>query len=127
MFTKGFLAGVKQKALRRKLWYSHLDEIERGILSLAAKIIENVKSDLLNSQILQIIVKLREASKSPFVKQVELYGRVRAEAIRKQGLSFGYKGSCKILGDRNFIRYLLFLNYYQPPQWRIILWSVNNG
>lgn len=127
MFTKSFLAGVKHKALRKKLWYSHLDTIERGIFSLAAKIIENVKSTLLNTQILQIIVKLREASKSHFIKQVERYGRERAKTIQQQGFAFGYKDSNRLVSNLQFINYLIFLDYYQPSQWKIKREGICNG
>jgi hypothetical protein len=119
MFTKGFLAEVRRNALRRRVWYKALDSVERGILSIAAKIIDSVKSDVLNFQIVKIIAKLRDASKSNFVKLFEQHGMERGRIIQSQAYIFGYNGASELLKDNGFIKYLTFLDYHQPIGWRI--------
>lgn len=119
MFTKGFLSEVRRNALRKKIWYKALDSLERGILSISAKIFEFVNSDTLNLQIVKIIDKLREASKCSFVKHLEQYGMERMKIIKSQATFFGYHGAGELLKDRDFIKYLAFLAYNQPIGWRI--------
>ena len=44
MYTSSFLTEVRRKALRRGVWYGALDRVERGILSLAAQVVDRVES-----------------------------------------------------------------------------------
>jgi hypothetical protein len=50
--------------LHRKVWYSALDGLEREILSILARIIDGVKSSVLNVQLVKIITKLAPAGLS---------------------------------------------------------------
>src|SRR4030043_1621804 len=104
MFTKGFLAEVRRGALRKGVWYSALDSVERGILSIASQVIESVKSDLLNFQLVDIISKLRDAYKCGFVKHFELHGMERIKIIKYQAQLFGYNGANNLLKDKGFIK-----------------------
>ena len=119
MFTKEFLSDVRRLALRRKVWYSALDSLERGILSISARIIDDVKSSVLNVQLVNILAKLRNACKSGFVRHLEDFGMVRARTIRDQARVFGYKYLDELVRDLGFVRYLAFLDYNQPIGWRI--------
>jgi len=119
MFTKGFLSKVKSDALRKRVWYKALDVVERGILSIAAKIIDSVKSDVLSFQLVKIIAKLRDACKSDFVRYFEQHGMKRGRTIQSQAYSFGYNSASNLLKDKGFIKYLIFLDYHQPIGWRI--------
>ena len=119
MFTKGFLSEVRRNALRKRVWYRALDSVERGILSISAKIIDTVKSDVLNYQLVRIIAKLRDAFKSGFVRHFERFGLERVRVIQGQAYSFGYGGAKELSRDMGFIKYLVFLDYNQPIGWRI--------
>ena len=119
MFTKEFLLSVRREALRRKVWYSALDSVERGILSIAAKITETVKSTLLNSLLVMIVEKLRNARKSGFIRHIERFGVERMRVIQAQAIVFGYKGAEQLGMDLSFIKYLMFIDYNQPIGWRI--------
>jgi len=119
MFTKDFLLIIRRQALRRRIWYSALDCIERGILSISARIIDDVKSTLLNIQIVKIIAKLKDAGKSGFIRNLERHGVERIQEIQKQATRLGYKSAGALSKDLNFLRYLMFLDYNQPIGWRI--------
>ena len=120
MFTKEFLQEVRHKAIRKKVWFSALDSLERGILNITLTIIDNVKDSLLNIQLLRIITKLKDACKSEFIKHFEKFGVQRVKAIQIYAYSFGYKAAENLYGDLEFIRYLTFLDFNQPRGWRII-------
>ncbi len=119
MFTREFLSEVRRQALRRRVWYSALDCVERGILSISAKVIEGVKSSLLNIQIVRIIAKLRDACKSGFVRHMERYGVERVRVVQAEAARLGYLGAAALSRDLGFIRYLMFLDFNQPIGWRI--------
>lgn len=119
MFTKEFLSDVRRQALRRRVWFSALDATERGILYISGKVIDDVKSTILNTQLVRIIAKLRDACKSGFVKHLEQFGMVRVRTIRVQATSFGYEWADSLLSDFSFVRYLMFLDWNQPIGWRI--------
>jgi hypothetical protein len=119
MLNRGFLIEVRRHALRRRVWYSAIDNVERGILSISAQVVDEVRSSLLNIQLVRIIAKLRDACKSGFVRHLEAFGMVRARTIRDQAAVFGYKRLDELVRDLGFVRYLAFLDYYQPIGWRI--------
>ena len=63
MFTGQYLTSVKRKALRKGVWYSTLDRVERGIISLTARLIDRVESEMLGVVLVKILVKLVKALK----------------------------------------------------------------
>jgi len=107
MFTRGFLAGVRRKALRRKVWYSALDRVERGILSLTSRIVDRVES------------RVKEALKSPFVKRMETYGVDMAGKMAGQAVEWGYGDACGWVMDMGFSRYLTLLDFNKPSGWGV--------
>lgn len=119
MVTKEFLLEVRRLALRRKVWYSALDGLERGILSISAHIIDSVKSSVLNVQLVNIIAKLREACKSGFVRHMERFGFKRARIVQTNAERICYLGAAGLVKDLRFIEYLMFIDYNQPIGWRI--------
>src|SRR5947209_16157317 len=55
------LAGLKTRALRKRVWYRVLDRIERGLLDLTIRWVDNVRSRRLTETLLRILVKLARA------------------------------------------------------------------
>jgi hypothetical protein len=117
MFTRGFLAEVRRSALRRRVWYSALDSLERGILTLASRVVDEVRNTALNVEIVKIIAKLRDAAKSGFVRHVEAFGMRRVREIREQAVSLGSLVAGGWAREMGFVRYLAFLDYNQPRGW----------
>ena len=105
--------------MRRRVWYSALDGLERGILSISARIIDGVRSTLLGVQLVRIIAKLRDACKSGFVRHLERFGVERVRVVQAEAVKLGYLGAAALSRDLGFIRYLMFLDYNQPIGWRI--------
>jgi len=114
MFTRGFLVGVRRKAFRRRVWYSALDRVERGILSLTSQIVDRVESRVLGVELVKILAKLRDAMKSAFTRHVESYGFKRVVQLVKQAKAMGCERALEWLHDMSFIRYLTFIDINQP-------------
>ena len=117
MLTREVLVEARRRALRRGVWYSALDVVERGILSLASYILDSVQSNVLSAQLVNIIAKIRDACKSGFIKHLERFGMARVRVIQAQAFSFGYEGAKTLSSDFDFVRYLSFLDFNQPIGW----------
>ena len=106
MFTRDFLISVKRKALRKGVWYRSLDGIERGILSLAARVVERVDSAVLGVELVKIIAKLRDDFKGEFVKLMETFGFRRIKEIVGMAQLWGNYTAGTWGRDVGFVRYL---------------------
>ena len=108
---------IRAKALRKRVWYKALDKLERGIMNLTISIVDRVKSDTLAKELVKIIVKIRDASKSAFIRQVECYGVNKVQDIVAQANRFGSRVADEWLRDVGFA-WLLTLNMlHSPPGW----------
>ena len=114
MFTRGFLVEMRRKAIHRRVWFKVLDRVERGILSLAVRVVEQVESAVLGTVLLQIVRKLRDSLKSEFVKRMEGFGLVKARKIAQQAISWGYEAARAWIIDPGFVRYLTMIEVNKP-------------
>lgn len=114
MFTSRFLFEVRRKALRRRVWFKALDTVERGILSLAARVVDEVRSVVLGVELVKILNKLRDALKSGFVRRMEEYGIKRARKIAAQAVAWGYHSARTWASDFGFIGYVTILDVNAP-------------
>ena len=117
MLSKEFLREVRGIALRKRVWYRALDEIERGIVNLTISVVESVKSPTLVREISKILAKLREAFKSAFIKHVENYGFKKLMDVINVAVSLGNVEALK-WGSESFARLLAVNNYNNPVGWR---------
>jgi hypothetical protein len=119
MLTREYLAEIRYQALRKRIWYKTLDDIERSIFSLSVTVCNKIHSNLLNIQLEKIIAKLKNVIKSEFVRYFERFGIARMITIQKQAIDFGYNKANGLKLDYKFLRYLMFLDYNQPMGWGI--------
>jgi hypothetical protein len=117
MFTKVFLSGVMLRAIRKGLWYSVLDRLERGILSLSSRVVDEVSDSTLGVELAKIVAKIRDATVSRFIRHVETIGVLRAKAVWGQASGFGYHGSENWAEEGGFARYLGFIDFNKPVSW----------
>lgn len=117
LFTRTFLVKLRRKALRRRVWHSALDKIERGILTLSIKLVDTIQSEILGIEIVKITKKLKDALKSPFVTYFETFGLGEAKKIANQAVKFGNTEAREWIYDFGFTRYLTLINYNKSPGW----------
>src|SRR2546425_11787664 len=55
------IAGLKTRALRKRVWFRVLDRVERGLLDLTIRWVDDVRSGRLTETLLRILVKLARA------------------------------------------------------------------
>ncbi len=59
--TRETIAGLRLRALRRRVWYRALDRIERGLVDLTIRWVDRVRSGRLTETLLRILGKLARA------------------------------------------------------------------
>jgi hypothetical protein len=106
MLTNRFLRQLKERALRKGVWFKVLDRVDRGIFNLTIEIVERVQSLSLARQIMNIMVTLRDALESEFEKFVNNFGVFRLIEIVEQAVNMGYIEALKWRNDSTFSRYL---------------------
>ncbi len=117
LFTRTFLGSLRRKALRRRVWHSALDKVERGIITLSIRLIDSVQSATLGIEIVKITKKLRDALRSPFITYLETQSLIEAKKIANQAVEFGNTKAREWIYDFGFTRYLTLLNYNKPAGW----------
>jgi len=114
MFTRGFLEDIRLKAIRRRLLFRVLDGVERGILYLCTRVVDEVSSPVLGAQLVDIVSRLQEALKSGFTRHMESYGFRRVVSLVKQARALGSERASRWLLDLGFVRYVTFIDLNQP-------------
>ncbi len=85
--TRDVIVGLKTRALRRRVWFGALDRIERGLVDLTIRYVDQVKSNRLRQVLVEILGKLARALESSMVRAL---GRGWIVAARLSGLAVGW-------------------------------------
>ncbi len=113
MFTGQYLTSVKRKALRKGVWYSTLDRVERGIVSLTARIVDRVESEILGVELVKILAKLVKALKSGFVRHMERFGLGRVFELSYLAVEWGSLVAKRWAYDTGFVGYVSMMDLNQ--------------
>jgi len=85
--TRDVLIRLKTRGLRRRLWYSTLSRMERGLVDLTIRWVDKVRSGLMAETLLRILVKLAMALETGMGR---VLGRGRVLAVRASELAVGW-------------------------------------
>jgi len=119
MLRASILSDVRRRAIRGRVWFRVLDGLERGILSLAAKILDVVHSVSLESELTKIIAKIEESLKGVFVRRLEGFGLPRARELTAESVELGNMCAVEWVVDSVFARYVTFMSLNMPVGWSI--------
>jgi len=117
-FTSEFLLKIRHKALRFKVWFKVLNDLERGILTLAPKCVDKVRSEHLALSIARIIVKIKMALVSPLQIFRSKIARPLALRISLIAQKWGLKEAASWVEDSRFITYLAVVKFNDNPGYR---------
>ena len=104
--------------MRKRVWYNSIDSLERGIVNLTISLIENIKSLTLFRVLKSILKKIKESSKSFFIRYHEKYGLAKAEKVVKLAVSYGCEYATTWLNYSSFSRLLTLNDMNDPLGWR---------
>jgi hypothetical protein len=81
---------MKTRGLRRRLWYSTLSRIERGLVDLTIRWVDKVRSGRMTETLVRILAKLAMAMETGMGR---VLGRGRILALRASSLAVGWGNS----------------------------------
>ena len=102
------LSEVRKMALRRKVWFKSLSRVERGIIDLTVRYVDNVKSSKLAKVLTAIISKLESAMENKVDRLVRVVGLPLARKISEIAVSWGNHLASLWADDLAFARFLVF-------------------
>ena len=98
------------RSLRRRTLFTALDREERSYIWLTMRVVEKMRSPTLIKEIKKIILKLKDALKSPFATRMENYGAERARTLSTLATEWGHDTAEGWARERSFARYLTVLD-----------------
>ncbi len=101
--TRETIAGLKLRALRRRVWYGALDRIERGLVDLTIRWVDRVRSGRLAETLLRILVKLARAMEQGMAR-VLMVGRELALRASMLAVEWGNSQAYAWRFDEGFWR-----------------------
>ena len=106
MTNRQYLNNIKSQALRAKILFRTLSRVERAILNLTIRCVEEVRSPTLENALSSIVSKIMEALENRFLVKAEKIGRQIAEKLGNTAQKWGNKTASNWKKDKNFIIYL---------------------
>jgi len=107
VFSWSELASIKQRAMRKGVWFRVLGKVERAIIDLTVKCVMKVRSAKLAKIVATIVNKLADASKSRLKRLIDEIGRSLAQKLIKIAQKWGNKSAVQWAENSDFIQYLV--------------------
>lgn len=108
------LISLKQRALRKRVWFKNLDRAERAIVDLTIRTVEKIRSSTLKEILMTISEKLKNAIESQVARFTETIGRPLAQKIASLAFSWGNNGALNWALDAGFVKYLTIMHINTP-------------
>ncbi|MFQ6065149.1 MAG: hypothetical protein ACE5L6_06710 [Candidatus Bathyarchaeia archaeon] len=112
------LVSLKQRALRKRVWFKILDRAERAIVDLTIRTVKKIRSCTLKEMLMAISEKLMEGMESQVARFAETIGRPLAQKIASLAFSWGNRGALKWSKNRGFIQYLTITQMNLPVMYK---------
>jgi hypothetical protein len=105
------LSKIKILALRQKVWYKSLNHLERSIIDLTVKYVDNIKSTKLAQVVTGIVSKLESALDGMVDRLARSVGLSLAQKISGIAVSWGNRAANAWAEDLTFARYLAVISH----------------
>lgn len=112
--SRSELLKVKNRALRKGVWYSALNRVERACIDLVIKLVERVRSRLLSNVLSSVLMKLDEAMESCVRRLTRDVGSKFATQLSKIAQTWGNKSAARWATDLGFMQYLTITHMNAP-------------
>jgi len=106
---------IKAKALRRGVWFRALTRLERAFVDLAIKVVERVRSCLLQRVMSSVLCKLEEAMESKVRRLMHEVGGSLAHKLSQIAQEWGNESAIHWEKDSGFLQYLTITCMNMPP------------
>ena len=119
MFTRKHLRKWWNRALRRRVLFTGLDQYDRSYLYLTMRAFDEIRNERVGTILVKILVKLKKALESPFVRRMETYGVEKAWMLAGLAVEWGQGVARGWTWDKGFARYLTVLGFNSPSGWGV--------
>ena len=119
MFDRKHLRKWWNRALRRRVLYSALTQWDRSYLYLSMRAFDEIRNEVGGTIIVKILVKLKKALESPFVRRMETYGVEKARSLSAFAVEWGGEVARGWAREKGFARYLTVIDFYAPSGWGV--------
>lgn len=117
MFTSDHLRKWWNRALRRRVLFTALDQYDRSYLYLTMRAFDEIRNARVGTILVKILVKLKAALENPFVRRMETYGVEKAWMLAACAVEWGHKVAGGWAREKGFARYLTVLEVNSPSGW----------
>jgi len=100
------LSEIKKHALRRGIWFKALSRIERSIIDLTVRYVDNIRSTKLAKIVTAIIEKLQTTTENTLDRLVRTIGLPQAKKISAIAVRLGNRSAALWAEDLTFAKYL---------------------
>ena len=107
------LTKFKKTALRHGLWFKRLTRIERAIIDLTTRIVENIKSKKLAKIVMAIIQKLQCSAETKIERFVRTFGLALAKRVSEIAYCWGNRFAFAWATDAKFAKFLAINNAHE--------------
>lgn len=114
VINRSMLVSVRRVAMRKRVWFSVLGRVERGIVNLTIRCVEEVRSVKLAMIVEAIVDKLEEAVKGGVERLMDTVGSLLAKKLSGVAVGWGNESACHWVEDYGFIQFLT-VNYMNTP------------
>jgi len=104
--TRAVLADIRARSLMKRIWFRELTSVERSLMNLTIRVVDEVKSSKLGSLLSAIVRRLEEALESKFLRRAREKGAELAERFAQIAYSWGYVKAHSWVRDRAYVLYL---------------------
>jgi len=117
--TRGKMAKIRAKAIRRGVWFKVLSGAERAYMGLAIRVVERVRSLLLAKVLTSILKKLLSVMESRVARMMREVGHPLAKKLSRIAQKWGNKPAVQWADDRGFIQYLAVTHMNTPAMFKL--------
>ncbi len=118
--NKKKLLNLKKKAIKRKVWFEKLSNMERSLINLTIKYVEEIKSKILYKTLKIIIEKIKKCLGPTFKEKTILKGQETAEKIAEIASYLKIKTFKKWIKGKTYITWLGTTLLNTPPSLKTI-------
>lgn len=104
------LINLKTRALRSGAWFRALKRIDRALIDLTIKVVDNIRSSKLAKSILTLANKLEYVMKSPFSRRLEMIGLSLSQKTSLEGQKMGHPSAYNWATDSSFAFFLAVMH-----------------
>ena len=108
--NKKRLVNLKTKAMRSGVWFKALQRIDRALLDLTIRVVDNIRSATLSKSILTLTRKLEEAMKNSFSSRLSEIGLPLAQKISLEAQKLGNISAVEWASDSSFAIFLAIMH-----------------